>query len=90
MIFCVLFHIGVNLTLMIVDEIDNIRMRWKRYRLLRRYAKTRGENNRSNQKKKRHEKWQKMIDEIKEKKRQAELAEQQRVVEDYDMAQVSN
>lgn len=90
MIFCVLFHIGVNLTLMIVDEIDNIRMRWKRYRLLRRYAKTRGEKNRSNQKKKRHEKWQKMIDEIKEKKRQAELAEQQRVVEDYDMAQVSN
>ena len=75
MIFCVLFHIGVNLTLMIVDEIDNIRMRWKRYRLLRRYAKTRGEKNRSNQKKKRHEKWQKMIDEIKEKKRQAELAE---------------
>jgi len=64
MIFCVLFHIGFNLFLMVLNSIDSWRSRWRRYRMLRKYAKTRGENNRRLQKAKRHARWRKTTEQI--------------------------
>ena len=58
MIFAVLFHIGFNLSLVLLDNIWLIKMKWVKYRLMRKYAKSKGERNRKLQKKKRHERWQ--------------------------------
>jgi hypothetical protein len=48
MIFCVIFHFGFNVYVISFDVIDKLRLRWKKYRMLRKYAKTRGEKNRAN------------------------------------------
>jgi hypothetical protein len=58
MIFCVLFHIGFNLSLVLKDNVWVLKSRWYRYRMMRKYAKTKGKKNRKLQKKKRHERWQ--------------------------------
>jgi hypothetical protein len=57
MIFCVLFHIAFNLSFVFVDEIWRLKAMFKKYRLMRKHAKSRGERNRRLQKKKRHDKW---------------------------------
>lgn len=57
MVFAVLFHIGFNLSLVALDNIWMLKMKWFRYRLMRKYAKDKGERNRRLQKAKRHERW---------------------------------
>lgn len=62
MMFCVLFHIGFNLFLLVTDKISEIKLKWIKYRMMRKYAKVRGEKNRQLQKKLRHMRWKKQTE----------------------------
>jgi len=53
LILLVLTHVAVNLSLMVYNNIDSWRNQWRKYRLLRKHAKSRGMRNRKIQKKKR-------------------------------------
>ena len=43
MCVAVVFHIAFNLFLVLLDSIDYLKMRWLKYRMLRKYAKQRAE-----------------------------------------------
>lgn len=57
MIGSVLFHIVVNIGLLFYNSVDDWRNKWRRYRMHRKHAKNRAEQNRKIQKKKRHIRW---------------------------------
>jgi hypothetical protein len=43
MCVAVVFHIAFNLFLVLLDSIDYLRLRWRKYRMLRKFAKIRAE-----------------------------------------------
>jgi vacuolar-type H+-ATPase catalytic subunit A/Vma1 len=93
MILCVLFHIAFNLLLMGLDKVSVVKNHWKRYRMMRKYAKVRGEKNRLLQKKLRHERWKKQTEQIlgrpmrtKKEKLQQIAEEEEKKEQSYEMA----
>ena len=68
MIFCVIFHIAFNLFLVLVDVIEEYKQKWKKYRMMRKYAKLRAEKHRKIQKRKRHARWKAETENIIKKK----------------------
>ena len=68
MIFCVIFHIAFNLFLVLVDVLEEYKQKWKKYRMMRKYAKFRAEKNRKIQKRKRHARWKAETEKIIKKK----------------------
>lgn len=87
MIFVVLFHIGFNLFLLFLVQAASYVLRWKRYRMLRKYAKTRSEQHHRIQKKLRHQRWKNQTEEILGKPK--EVQNEQEPV-DYELAKASN
>ena len=68
MIFCVIFHIGFNLLLVFLDSIGELKQTWKKYRMMRKYAKLKAEKHRKIQKRKRHARWKAETEKIIKKK----------------------
>jgi len=68
MIFCVIFHIAFNLFLVLVDVIEEYKQKWKKYRMMRKYAKLKAEKHRKIQKRKRHARWKAETEKIIKKK----------------------
>ena len=92
MIFCVIFHIGFNLMLVAIDSIGELKQKWKKYRMMRKYAKLRAEKHRKIQKRKRHARWKAETEKIIKKKLEEKdgkfvpVVEEVKVVyEDYEL-----